>query len=127
MSDRGRRDENDSWTQRSEYAGLLLEPANIFHNLIDVLGSYALDFRHIAKFPMVSANAVCRGQLKGRIAMMARLIDFVDQRRAMISPGSSLAVTHRATGVELRLTTLKLSGNRSLIHRLFRRGGIARR
>ena len=127
MSDRGRRDENDSWTQRSEDAGLFLEPPNIFHDLIDIFGGHAIDFRHIAEFPVVGANTVGCCQLKGGIAMMARFVDFVDQRRAMISPGSSLAVTHRATDVELRFTTLKLSGNRSLIHRLFRRGGIARR
>lgn len=104
----------------SEYAGLLLEPADIFHNLIDVRGGYAFYLRHIAESPMVCTNPVRCRQLKRRIAVMVRFVDLVDERRAMISPSGSLAMTHRATGVELGFTRLKLSRNSSPTYRLLR-------
>jgi len=104
----------------SKNAGPLLEPANVPHNLINILGGHTLDLRHIAELPMVRTNAVGSRHLKRRIAVMVRLVDFVDQRRAVIGSGSSLAMTYRAMSVELGFTRLKLRGNGSFAHCLFR-------
>src|SRR5262249_39671256 len=77
------------WVGSSQlFPRLLLEPANVPHNLINVLGGHTLDLRHIAELPMVCTNAVRSRHLKRRIAVMVRLVDFVDQRRAVIGSGS---------------------------------------
>ena len=57
--------------------GLFLQPPDILHDLIDILGSDAFDVRHVAKFPMVRLDAVGRRPLEGRIPVMIRLVDLM--------------------------------------------------
>ena len=58
-------------------ARLALQPPHILHDLIDILRGDALDLRHVAKFPMVSFDAVGRSQLEGLISVMVRLVDLM--------------------------------------------------
>lgn len=64
----------------SKNAGLFLEPADIFHDLIDLLRFHRIDLRHVAELPMMSFDSIGRRSLKRRVAVMIRLIDFVDER-----------------------------------------------
>ena len=64
----------------SKNAGLFLEPADVFHDVIDLLGFHCIDLRHVAELPMMSLDAIGRRSLKRRVAVMIRLIDFVDER-----------------------------------------------
>ena len=68
--------------EREEKEGLLnarlaLEPPDILHDLIDILGADAVDLRHVAEFPMVRLDAVGRSPLEGRIPVMIRLVDLM--------------------------------------------------
>ena len=58
-------------------ASLALEPPNILHNLINVIGRHAVDLRHVAKLPMVRCDAVGRSPLEGLVPVMIRLIDLM--------------------------------------------------
>lgn len=106
-------------------AGLALEPPDIPYDLIDVISRRALDLRHVAKFPMVRLDAVGRGPLKGRIAMMVRLIDLMHQRRSLVGPRRLLPMAGYAIGGELCLTDLEFHWYRSPSNRLLGLGGIA--
>ena len=82
MMEERRRKENgptkrDSREQDLKNTGLFLQPPDILHDLIDVLGSEAFDVRHVAKFPMVRLDAVGRRPLEGRIPVMIRLVDLM--------------------------------------------------
>ena len=51
-------------------AGLLLEPEDVFHDLLDVLRFHGVDLRHVAELPMVRLDAVGGGAQEGHIAMV---------------------------------------------------------
>lgn len=74
-------------------AGLFLEPADVFHDLFDVIRFHGVDLRHVAELPMVRLDAVGGGPLEGDIAMVIRLIDFVHERRTLLGSDASGAVT----------------------------------
>lgn len=93
--------------------GLFLEPADVFHDLIDVVGRHPLDLRHVAELPMVRSDAVGRGVLEGRIAMMIGFIDLVDKRGALAGPHSAGAMTTRTIGDELLFAIPIFSWRRS--------------
>ena len=59
-------------------ARLALEPAHIFHDLIDICRSDGVDLRHIAELPMVRLDAVGRSPLEGWISVMVRFVDLMD-------------------------------------------------
>ena len=72
-------------------SGLLLEPADVFYDLLDVIRFHGVDLRHVAELPMVRLDAVGRSSLEGRVAMVIGLIDFVHKRRTLLgadAPGS---------------------------------------
>jgi len=71
--------------------GLLLEPADVFYDLFDVIRFHGVNLRHVAELPMVRLDAVGRSSLEGRVAMVIGLIDFVHKRRTLLgadAPGS---------------------------------------
>ena len=76
-----------------ENSGLLLEPADVFHDLLDVIRFHGVDLRHIAELPMVRFDAVGGGAQESDIAVVIRLIDFVHERRTLLSSDASCAVT----------------------------------
>ena len=39
-------------------AGLALEPSNVADDLLDVLGSYVLNLRHVTELPVMGTDAV---------------------------------------------------------------------
>ena len=84
-----------------ENPGLFLEPADVFHDLINIVGRHPLDLRHVAEFPMVRPDAVGRCILEGRVAVMIRFINLMDERRTLIGSHASGAVTARALGAKL--------------------------
>ncbi|OQW37757.1 MAG: hypothetical protein A4E20_17620 [Nitrospira sp. SG-bin2] len=54
-------------------AGLFLEPADILHDLLDVIRLHGVDLRHVAELPMVRFDAVGRRAQEGGIAMVIGL------------------------------------------------------
>lgn len=74
-------------------SGLLLEPADVLHDLIDVIRFHGVDLRHVAELPMVRFDAVGGGPLEGGIAMVIGLIDFVYERRTLLGSDASRAMT----------------------------------
>lgn len=78
---------------RLEDSGLFLEPADVFHDLLDVIRLHGIDLRHVAELPMVRFDAVGRRAQEGRIAMVIGLIDFVYERRTLLGSDASSSVT----------------------------------
>jgi hypothetical protein len=111
--------------RRLEDSGLPLKPANILDDLIDIRGSDGFDLWHVAELPMVSLDPIRRSQLKGRIAMVIRLIDFMHERRALLRADAFWAVTGGTVGVEFGFTGLQLSRQRPAAHGRFRLRGVA--
>lgn len=106
-------------------ASLALEPSNILHDLIDVLGSDAIDLWHIAKFPMVRLDAVGRSPLEGGIAMVVRLIDLMDQWRSVVGARRLLPVAGSTVSIECGFAYLELSRHRTASSRWLGLRGIA--
>jgi hypothetical protein len=78
---------------RLEDPGLFLEPADILHDLLDVLRFHGIDLRHVPELPMVRLDAVGGGAQEGNIAMVIGLINFVHERRTLFGSNPSGAVT----------------------------------
>lgn len=78
---------------RLENSGLFLEPANVLHDLLDVIRFHGVDLRHVPELPVVRFDAVGGGAQKGGIAMVIGLIDFVHERRTLLGSDASGAVT----------------------------------
>ena len=76
-----------------EYSSLFLEPADVFHDLLDVIRFHGVDLRHVAELPMVRFDAVGRRAQEGGIAMVIGLVDFVHERRTLLGSDASCAVT----------------------------------
>jgi len=47
--------------ERLENAGLLLKPAHVGDDLVDIIRRNAVDFRHVAEFPMVGFDTIGGG------------------------------------------------------------------
>lgn len=105
---------------RLEDSGLFLEPADVFHDLLNVIRLHGVDLRHVAELPMVRFDAVGGGAQEGRIAMVIGLIDFMHERRTLLGSDASRAVTGRAIGGELLFSVAQLY--RSRTGRSLRRG-----
>ena len=86
----GRRDRSGSKNSRMpikkrglENTGLTLQPTDIFNDLIDVLRHYTFNLRHISKVPVVGTDAGRSGTLERNICVMVRLINLMNQGRAL--------------------------------------------
>ena len=93
---------------RLKDAGLLLEPADVFHDLIDITRRDTRDFRHVAELPMMRLDTVGGGPLERGIAVMIRLINLVDERRPLFGPHATHSVTRRTIGRKLLLPALQV-------------------
>ena len=85
---------------------LALEPPDVGGNLFDICGRDPFNFRHIAELPMMRANTIGGGPLKGEIAMVIRFVDLMDKRRPLTRSGSSLAMATSTIGIKLRFALL---------------------
>lgn len=66
----------------SKNVGLFLKPADVLHDVVHIIRFDRINLRHIAELPMMCLHSVGRRTLKGRIAVMIRLIDLVKERWA---------------------------------------------
>ena len=64
---------------RSIDSGLALQPPNVADDLTHIVWSDGFNFWHISEFPMMGTDPLGRSTLKGKICMMMRLIDFMNQ------------------------------------------------
>lgn len=76
-----------------EDAGLLLQPAHILDDLIDIIRCGRVDFRHVAEFPMVRLHSVGGRSLKGGIAMMIGFVNFMHERGPLAGADTTRAMT----------------------------------
>ena len=98
-----------------------MKPAHVLDDVLDVCRGNRLDLRHVAEFPMMSFDAEFRGPEKGRIAMVIRFINLVDERRTLLCAGGLWSVARRAMRVEFRLSCLQFRRNRAPARRRLRR------
>jgi len=77
-------------------ASLPLFHPNICGDVSDVVRGYTVDWRHITKLPVMSADAIGRCQLESSIGVMRRFIYLVQQRWPLIRPLQVGAVARRA-------------------------------
>jgi hypothetical protein len=108
-------------------AGLALQPPDILHNLIDIGRSDGVDFRHVAKLPMVRLDAVGRRPLEGLVSVMVRLVDLMHQRRSVVGAHALFPMTDRTVRIECGFARLEL-GRHSAAYglcRLWRLCGVA--
>lgn len=100
--------------------GLFLEPADVFHDLIDVVGRHPFDLRHVAELPVVRSDAVGRGILEGRITVMIGLVNLMDERGALTGSHRAGTMTARTIGGELLFAVSIFRRSRSCRARLRR-------
>lgn len=72
-----------------ENPGLLLEPADVLHDLLDVIGLHGIDPWHVSELPVMRLDTIGRGPLEGGVAVMIRLIDLVHERRPLCGSDAS--------------------------------------
>lgn len=108
-----------------EDTGLLLKPANILSDLIDVCRRHAGDTGHVSEFPVVGFHTVGCRALESRVTVMVGLINFVDQGRSLAGTGSLRPVTGGAIGVELGFSGLQFDRDGAAADRRLRLRGIA--
>ena len=96
-------------------SSLTLQPAYVGGDFRYVFRGHACDLRHVSKVPMVGPDASGRRHLKGSIAMVAWLIDFVNQRRTLIRANRPIAMTSCTVCLEFAFALLKRLGNRKRI------------
>src|SRR5690606_7206208 len=80
--------------------GLLLEPANVGRDRLDLPPRDAGHRRHRPEPPVVRPDAALDREDEGRVPVVARLVDGVDERRALVRPERALAVATGTVGVE---------------------------
>ena len=81
----------------------MLEPADIADDLDGIFISHSLDRRHVAVRPVVGAGAVSDRQVEAGVRMVIRLINRMDQRRAVVRSHRILPVAGAAMSFEQRL------------------------
>ena len=100
------------WQERTrrelEDPRLFLEPADVLYNLVHLLWFDRVDLGHVAELPMMCLHACGHRSLKGRIAMVVRLIDFVDERWSLGGSDSADPMAARTVGIELLLSITQL-------------------
>ena len=96
-------------------ACLALQPPDILHNLIDICRSDGVDFRHIAKLPMVRLDTVGCRPLEGLVSVMVRLVDLMHQRRSVVGAHRLFPMTGCTVRVERGFARLEL-GRHSAAH-----------
>ncbi len=106
-------------------ARLALQPPDIFHDLIDILGGDAFDLRHVAKFPMVRPDAVGCSPLEGRIPVMIRFVDLMHERRSVIGSCRLRPMTSRTVRIEFGFAHLEFGRHRTAPDRLLWLRGVA--
>ena len=74
------------------YANFYLKCSDIGHNPIDLVVRDARNGRHVSKRPMMPSDTLANGPMECGVAMMARLVDAMNQRRAFVASGSAWAV-----------------------------------
>jgi len=92
--------------------GLALKPSHISNDVIDIRSRHPLDLRHVAELPMVRADAMFSRPLEGDIGVMIRFVNLMHQRRTLLRPHSSYAMTGGTVGCKLRLTDLNICRSR---------------
>lgn len=97
-----------------ENTGLLLQPAHVLDNLIDVIGCDRVDFGHVSEFPVVGLHSVGSRSLERGIPMMVRFINFMDQRGPLTCTDSTDPMTGSTVGFELALSRLHIRWNRTI-------------
>ena len=75
-----------------EDAGLLLQPAHVLDDLIDVFGCGRVDFRHVAEFPVMGLHSAGSRSLKGGIAMMIGFVNFMHERGTLACADTTRAM-----------------------------------
>lgn len=86
-----------------------LQFADIGNDRFDIALCHALLHGHIAKTPVMGLNAAFSRHEKGHIAMMRRLVDLMNQRRAeAFFAGGIYAMTGGADAVERALSDLRM-------------------
>ena len=87
-----------------EDAGGELEVADVADDLADLSFSDAGDRKHVAEGPVVLADAAYYGEVEGGVAVVARMVDAVDEGGAKVGAGGCRAVALGTVGVEDGLT-----------------------
>ena len=67
-----------------ENTGLPLLPTDVSNNVVDIGGTHRVNLRHIAELPMMGLDSGSRSALERGIAVVIRLIDLMDQGRALL-------------------------------------------
>ena len=94
-----------------------------FTHVLDDRGNLAVrDLRlrgHVAEWPVMPANALSCGQNEGSIGMMSRIVDVMDERRALVGACFICAMTKGTIRIECSLPGLGGHGQlrRSDVHR----------
>ena len=81
-------------------AGGELEVADVADDLADLGFGDAGDGKHVAKGPVVLTDAAYYGEVEGGVAMVAGVVDAVDEGGAKLRAGGGLAMALGAVGVE---------------------------
>ena len=81
-------------------AGGELEVADVADDLADLGFGDAGDGKHVAKGPVVLTDAAYYGEVEGGVAMVAGVVDAVDEGGAKVRAGGGLAMALGAMGVE---------------------------
>ena len=99
-----------------EDAGLMLQPADIAGDLLDVGRSDSVDLRHIAELPMVGFDAGGGGTLKRRVPVMVGLINFMNERRTLLCPSALWTMAGRTMSLKSGFSRLQFHRNRCSPH-----------
>ena len=83
-----------------EDAGGELEVADVADDLVHLGFGDAGDGEHVAELPVVLADAAYHGEVEGGVAVVAGVVDAVDEGGAQVGAGCGLAVALGAVGVE---------------------------
>ena len=70
----------------------MLQFADVADDFLNFIGRNAGDGRHVAERPVVLPHSLTDGGTNTEIGVMPRLVDFVDKRWTLPSPGSMHAV-----------------------------------
>ncbi len=81
-------------------AGGALEVADVADDLVDLGLGDAGDGEHVAEGPVVLADAAYHGEVEGGVAVVAGVVDAVDQGGAEVGAGGFGSVALGAVGVE---------------------------
>ena len=81
-------------------AGGELEVADVADDLADLGFGDAGDGEHVAKGPVVLTDAAYYGEVEGSVAMVAGVVDAVDEGGAKVRSGGGLTMALGAMGVE---------------------------